>query len=174
MKLRTVKKICVMFCVNHIFAGTWAFDTKRKLLRSIGYEIGEGTRIVGPMFCTGTLRIGNDCWIGRDFTVNGNGTVVIGNNCDVAPSVMFLTGGHEIGTEHRRAGKGQTYTIQIQDGTWIGARSTVVKNVTVGRGCVIAACACVISNIPDNALAGGVPAKLIRELRDEPQKDIKK
>lgn len=134
MKLHTVRKIGVMFCVNHLFAGTWAFGVKRKLLRFVGYEIGEGTRIVGPMFCTGTLRIGRDCWIGRDFTVNGNGTVVIGDRCDIAPSVMFLTGGHEIGDERRRAGKGEAYTIQIQDGTWIGARSTVVRNVTVGDG----------------------------------------
>lgn len=169
MKLCTVRKICVMFCVNHLFAGTWAFGVKRKLLRSLGYEIGAGTRVVGPLFCTGSLRIGRDCWIGRDFTVNGNGTVVIGDRCDIAPSVMFLTGGHEIGGEGRRAGKGEAYTIQVRDGAWIGARTTVLRNVTVGRGSVIAACACVVSDIPDNTLAGGVPAKVIRELSNEPE-----
>lgn len=173
MKLRTLMKIGVMFCVNHFFAGTWAFGVKRKLLRFVGYEIGEGTRVVGPMFCTGALRIGRDCWIGRDFTVNGNGTLVIGDRCDIAPSVMFLTGGHGIGDENRRAGKGEAYTIQVHDGTWIGARSTVAKNVTVGRSSVIAACACVVSDVPDNTLAGGVPAKVIRELSNEPQEDIK-
>ena len=70
MKLRTVKKIWVTYLVNHVYVGTRAFKRKRNLLRSIGWEIGEGTRIVGPIINTGTVQIGKDCWIGRDFTVN--------------------------------------------------------------------------------------------------------
>lgn len=164
MKLRTLKRSVVTFCVNHIFAGTRSFKMKRRLLRSIGHEIGEGTKIVGPVTCTGTLRIGENCWIGRDLTVNGNGTVTIGDNCDLAPNVMFLTGGHQIGDGSRRAGKGETYSISVGAGTWIGARATIMKDVHIGSGCVVAACACVGTDIADHVLAGGVPAKPIREL----------
>lgn len=164
MKLRTIKRCCVTFCVNHLLAGTHSYGLKRRLLRSIGHEIGAGTRIVGPVFCTGSLRIGESCWIGRDLTVNGNGTVEIGDRCDIAPSVMFLTGGHEIGDGQRRAGKGETYSIRVGEGSWIGARATIMKTVTIGPGCVIGACACVGTDIPAHTLAGGVPAKVIREL----------
>lgn len=41
-------------------------------------------------FCTGTLCIGANCWIGRNLTVHGNGSVIIGDNCDIAPDVTFL------------------------------------------------------------------------------------
>lgn len=167
MKLRTVKKIWVTFLVNRVYVGTRAFKRKRKLLRSIGWKIGEGTRIVGPIINTGTVEIGKDCWIGRDFTVNGNGHVIIGDNCDIAPQVTFLTGGHEIGGPERRAGKGEKYTVTVGNGCWIGARSTLGRSITVGDSTVIAACACVMKDIPDNVLAGGVPANVIRKFEDD-------
>lgn len=169
MKLLSLKRHLAMFCVNHVFAGTRFFGIKRKLLRAAGYEIGSGAKIVGPLVCTGVLKIGTDCWIGRDLTVHGNGTVEIGDNCDLAPGVMFLTGGHAIGGPERRAGSGETYIIRVGSGSWIGARATVVRDVRIGEGCVIAACACVVSNIGDHTLAGGVPARVIRELRDGSQ-----
>lgn len=88
MKLKTIKKRIVIYLVNHTLAGTRFFSEKRNLLRSIGYEIGENTKIVGPIYNTGTLRIGANCWIGCNLTVHGNGTVTIGDNCDIAPDVM--------------------------------------------------------------------------------------
>lgn len=158
-----------MFCVNHLLAGTRFFPLKRRLLQSAGYEIGEGTKVVGPLWCTGKLQIGRECWVGRGLAVEGNGQVFIGDRCDIAPEVSFLTGGHAIGTQRRRAGEGESYAIRVGSGTWLGARATIAGNTAVGEGCVIAACACVTADVPDNTLAGGVPAKVIRELKDESQ-----
>lgn len=167
MSLRGIKKRVAMFGVNHLFTGTRCFGAKRKLLRMAGHEIGEGTKVVGPIFCTGKMIIGEDCWIGRNLSVEGNGVVRIGDRCDIAPNVAFLTGGHEIGDSNRRAGKGESYSIEVGNGTWIGARATLLGNAHVGDGCVLAACSCVASDIPGNVLAGGVPAKIIRELKNE-------
>lgn len=164
MKIITAKRIFANFCINHIFAGTKFFKQKRNLLRFAGYEIGENTKVVGPFFCGGSLSIGKNCWIGRNFTVNGNGRVEIEDNCDIAPDVMFITGGHAIGDEQKRAGKGESYGIKVGKGTWICARATIAKEVRIGKGCVIASCACVISDVEDNVLAGGVPAKKIKNL----------
>lgn len=167
MKLRTLKRMGAMFFVNHIFAGARCFGIKRKLLRFAGYEIGEGTKVVGPLFITGKLRVGRDCWIGRNFSLEGNGTVAIGDRCDVAPGVTFLTGGHQIGGADRRAGPGETYEIRVGAGTWIGAHAVLGRSITVGKSAVIAACACVMSDVSENTLVGGVPAKRIREIQDE-------
>lgn len=166
MKRRTIKKNIVEYMVNHLLAGTKFFALKRKLLCSIGYQIGENTKIVGPVFNTASLRIGRDCWVGRNLKVLGNGNVIIGDNCDIAPEVVFLTGGHKIGNAERRAGEGENYTIQVGNGTWVGARSTILRNTTIGDRAVIAACACVIRDAPGNTLVGGVPAKIIKELED--------
>lgn len=166
MKLSTVKRVFCTYLVNHFYVGTRCFEQKRKLLNFIGYEIGAGTKVVGPIYNTGKLKIGKNCWIGKNLTVNGNGTVIIGDNCDIAPEVTFLTGGHKVGDFSRRAGEGEIYTIKVGSGTWLGARSTIGGNTNIGKGCVVAACACVMRDLDDNRLVGGVPAKEIRVLND--------
>ena len=117
-----------IYAVNRILVGTRYFSAKRRLLQSVGCQIGENTKIVGPIFCTGTLCIGANCWIGRNLTV------------------------------------GESYKIAVGNGTWIGGRSTILGNTTIGDGCVVAACACVVGDVEKNVLTGGVPAKKIRDL----------
>lgn len=123
LHLNGIKRTLNLFLINHVFVGTkpLACNMKRKLLRGIGCPVGDGTTIVGPIECKGTIAIGNNCWIGKNCKVNGNGT-------------------------------------------WIGGRSTICNNSSVGNGCVVAACACVVHDVPDNTLVGGVPAKVIRSL----------
>ena len=129
-----IKKRMVLFLINHIFAGTREsfWNVKRNLLNSIGYSIGEGTKVV--------------------------------DNCDLGPEVTFQTGGHEIGSDERRAGKGVCYSQYVGNGVWIGGRATVLGNTRIGDGSIVAGCACVVKDIPGNTLAGGVPAKMIRRL----------
>ena len=166
LHLNGIKRTLNLFLINHVFVGTKPLvcNMKRKLLRGIGCPVGDGTTIVGPIECKGTIAIGNNCWIGKNCKVNGNGTVQIGDNCDLGPEVTFQTGGHAIGDRTRRAGEGEIYHQVIGNGTWIGGRSTICNNSTVGNGCVVAACACVVHDVPDNTLVGGVPAKVIRSL----------
>ena len=92
--------------------------------------------------------------------------MTIGDNCDIAPEVTFQTGGHAIGNCQRRAGKGKIFNQSVGDGTWIGGRVTILNETEIGKSCVIAGCACVIGDVPDNSLVGGVPARLIRVLDD--------
>lgn len=157
-----------LFLVNKVFKGIrpTSFRIKRLLLNSIGFAIGEGTKVVGPIECTGTIKIGRNCWVGKNLRVNGNGTVVIGDNCDIAPEVTFQTGGHEIGGAERRAGKGIIAHQVVGNGVWIGGRATIIGNTRIGDASVIAGCACVVKNVESNVLVGGVPAKVIRRLDD--------
>lgn len=159
-----IKRRVVYFLVNHVFVGTKHFSVKRRLLNSIRISVGEGTKVVGPLYCTGRLTIGKDCWVGHHFRVEGNGEVTIGDRCDIAPDVTFFTGGHEIGSTERRAGTGTNYRQRVGDGTWLGARTTIVNETRVGCGCIVAACACVVHDVEDHTLVGGVPAKPIRKL----------
>ena len=160
----TKRKLCLFF-VNKILSGTKYFKLKRILLNCIGFQIGHNPKVVGPVECSGKLKVGENCWIGKNLIVNGNGMVEIGDNCDIAPEVTFLTGGHAVGNAHRRAGKGEIYSISVGNGVWIGARSTLMKNISVGNGAIIAACACVHKSVQDNDMVGGVPARVIRTLK---------
>lgn len=165
----SLKRKIALFLVNKIFVGTRkkSFSKKRKLLIWCGYKIGEGTKIVGPVSITGKLEVGQNCWIGKNFIVNGNGTVIIGNNVDIAPEVTFNTGGHLIGLHGHRAGEGKNYTQIIGNGCWICANSTFVNQVEIGDGCVVAAGAVVTKSFNNDQLIGGVPAKMIRQLTEE-------
>lgn len=159
-----------LFLVNHILAGDSKdrlFEPKRKLLNAIGFEIGEGTKVVGPIECVGKLKVGKNCWIGKNLKINGIGTVIIGDNCDIGPEVTFQTGGHHIGDRTRRAGEGRVFNQSVGSGTWIGGRSTILNSVQIGSGCVIAGCSCVLHDVEDDTLVAGIPAKLIRRLDNE-------
>ena len=104
------------------------------------------------------IKIGHNCWIGKNISIDGNGSILIGDNVDVAPHVVISTGGHKIESEIRRAGQGIVNTISIEDGCWIGTNTTIINNTTIGSGCVIAAGSTVIRDSAPNQLLAGVPA----------------
>lgn len=57
--------------------------------------------------------------------------------------------------------------IVIEDDVWIGARCIVLKGVTIGTRSIIAAGSVVTKDIPPDVMAGGVPCKVIKVLRNE-------
>lgn len=167
--LSGLKKKFAYYRVNKVYAGTnpkhW--EKKRKILNSIGHDIGEGTKIVGPVLLQGTLHTGKNAYINLDFSVLGLGHVYIGDNCDVAPKVTCLTGSHKIGDASRRAGEGTTDDIKIGSGSWICAKSTIIGGSNIGKGVVVSAGSVVNKDTPDDVLIGGVPAKVIKLLENK-------
>lgn len=162
LHLNGIKRYYYTYLINKKYVGVKKFEKKRRLLNKLGHSIGEGTKVVGPIDVTGKLIIGKNCWVGRNFSVYGNGTVTIGDNCDIAPEVAFVTGSHIIGDAERRAGDGITTNISVGNGCWLGARSTIHNDI--GNSCVIGACSFVNKPIDNNLLVAGVPAKKIRDL----------
>ena len=163
--VRKVRRASLTGLAN-LLSGTHFFAIKRALLRGAGISVGEGAKVVGPLHIgtEASLAIGAHTWIGHDCSIEGNGSVEIGSNVDIAPFCVFSTGGHSIGTAERRAGVGRVFSQSVGDGSWIGIRSTFVNDVHVGTGCVIAAGSVVVDNIPNNGLAAGVPAVPRRQL----------
>ncbi|MBR3949190.1 MAG: hypothetical protein IKJ84_00790 [Oscillospiraceae bacterium] len=166
MKIETLKRHTALFLVNHILVGTRCYARKRKLLNQVGFSLGEGTRVVGPVYCTGGLTTGTDCWLGPKLSIYGNGTVVLEDNCDIGPEVSFLTGSHEIGDAQRRAGTGKNETIRVGAGCWIGGGSMVLGGYRIGKGSVVGAFSCVTEDLPENSLCCGTPARVIRALHE--------
>ncbi len=151
---------------NHLFCGTHFFAVKRALLTASGLRIGNNTKIVGPIHFgnASDISIGEGCWIGKNLSIHGDGKVVIGDRCDLAPDVSILTGSHRIGDPSRRAGEGISFSITVGDGCWIGSGARITGHTDIGTGSVIGACALVNKSIQPNVVVAGVPAKIIREL----------
>lgn len=165
--LKRIKKQIVLGLVNSVFQGTHAFGIKRTLLNCCeGIQIGMGTKIVTPIHVpgVGSLEIGENCWIGRDFSLEGNGKVHIGSNCDLAPAIVCVTGSHEIGDYNRRAGEGYNSGIGIGDGSWLGTRTIILPGIDIGKAVVIGAGSVVTKNLAEGSVYVGNPAKLMRKL----------
>jgi GT2 family glycosyltransferase/acetyltransferase-like isoleucine patch superfamily enzyme len=93
-----------------------------------------------------------------------SGAIRIGSDCNFAPN-CFVTAsnyGIEAGTPFLDQPKVDS-DIEIGDDVWFGAGVVVLAGVTIGSHCVIAAGSVVTKDIPANSIAGGVPAKVIRE-----------
>ena len=125
-------------------------------------RVGNRTNIYRGTEITGPVTIGDGCLINRDGYLRSNTT--LGNNVMVGPFTRFVTDSHEVGPSQKRGGANKWPPITVGDGTWIGASVTVLGGVNIGKGCIIAAGAVVTADVPDNSLAGGVPAKVIKAL----------
>jgi len=170
-RLKRIKRTFCIWIINSFLSGTHFFELKRLLLRAAGIPCGVGSKVVGPVYLgnVARVRIGSNVWVGTRFAVYGNGSVTLGDDIDIAPEVAFLTGSHEmvegpLHTHTHRAGKGVSFHIEVGNGTWIGARSTIMGNTTIGDGCVIAVGAVVNRTVGTNMVVGGVPARSVRKV----------
>ncbi len=52
--------------------------------------------------------------------------------------------------------------VKIGNNVWVGAKATILRGITIGNNVIIGANAVVSKDIPDNSIAVGVPARVIR------------
>jgi len=152
------------------FPSYTAYRIRPFLFRLIGFSIGESTvffdspQILGHPQIYTQLKVGNFCLVGPSCYFDLAGKINIEDHVSIGPQVTIITGTHEIGSSNHRLGPLVVKDVTIGAGTWIGARCTILPGVTIGKGVILAAGAVVAKDIPANTMAGGVPAKVIREL----------
>jgi acetyltransferase-like isoleucine patch superfamily enzyme len=130
-------------------------------------EIDESTAVFTPLYINygKNTRIGKNVFINFDCTFLDLGSITIEDNVLIAPKVSLLSEAHPESPENRQslmAGH-----IHIKKNVWIGANATILFGVTVGENSIVAAGAVVTKDVPDNVIVGGVPAKVIREIKTE-------
>lgn len=164
--LNWIKFNLIFFIFNNFLCGTHFYNIKIKLLKIVGIKCGQNVKIVGPIFVdrNSKINISDNVWIGKNFTVNGNGATFIESNVDIAPNVVILNGSHYIGDSKRRAGTGRSFNTRIGKGCWIGAHSILLNGVTISSSSIVAAGSIVIKDVESNSLVGGNPAKFIKKL----------
>ncbi|MGH2877422.1 MAG: acyltransferase [Solirubrobacteraceae bacterium] len=138
---------------------------RSSLLRACGVVVGAGTRIRSRcVFTDSCVSFGARTWVNFGVTFNATAPISIGDDVQIAHSVVITTATHELGDRHRRAGASVNEPIVVGDGCWLGVSVTVLPGVTIGRGCIIAAGAVVTRDCEPDGLYGGVPAARIRDL----------
>jgi acetyltransferase-like isoleucine patch superfamily enzyme len=109
------------------------------------------------------VNIGNRCVIGRGTMITAKNSIALGDDVIIGAFVQIIDHNHgmEAGTVIREQ-RAIIGSVQIGNDVWIGAGAKILSNVKVGNGAIIAANAVVTSDVPENAIVGGVPAKVIR------------
>ena len=113
-------------------------------------EIGENTRINGSC-------------------IHAYKKISIGKNCLIAANCQILDcSGHDLSfpnVGNRINTTGVAKEILIEDNVWIGVNSIILPGVRIGYGSVISAGSVVTKNIPPMCLAGGYPAKVLKNYK---------
>jgi acetyltransferase-like isoleucine patch superfamily enzyme len=118
----------------------------------------------------GEVEIGAKTVVGQECTISAFQHVAIGRECVVADRVMLIDFDHGMVEVERPVRVQGIYKRDVNVGhnCWIGYGACVLRGVTVGDNCVIGTNAVVTKDVPDNAIVGGVPARVIR-MREAPQ-----
>lgn len=116
---------------------------------------------------------GKNIFIGNNFTGNYNLTILdirevrIGDNVMIGPNTLITTVGHPLSPAKRRKHLGIAKPVTIGNDVWIGGNVTILPGVTIGNNVVIGAGAVVNRDIPDNSVAVGVPAKVVKPIEND-------
>lgn len=168
-----MREMIFLTLANHLPRMRMMDRGRRLLLRWAGMQIPGRAEIWAPVMVRpigGASRVE----IGADSFVNAGvrfgvpqAPVRIGARCRIGPNVSFETVSH--GLYHvPGVGRGDSHApICVEDEVWIAAGAIITQGVTIGRGAVVAAGAVVTKDVPPRTLVGGVPARILRDLRTE-------
>lgn len=139
-------------CARHLFAECRGYVNLEQ-----GAYIGNGKKI---------HVLGEGCGIGKDFVCH-NRIVTIHGRLLMGEDVLFQGyGGHSFDNPYEPIGSGaplQDTPLEICEDVWIGARAIVLPGCKkIGAHSIIGAGAVVTKNVPEYAIVGGNPARVIR------------
>jgi acetyltransferase-like isoleucine patch superfamily enzyme len=129
--------------------------------------IGDGTKI---RCHEGVVEIGDKTVLGQECTISAYQRVRIGEQCVIADRAMFIDFDHgvvDVERPIRQQGIYKRDTI-VGSNVWIGYGACILRGVRVGDNAIIGTNSVVTSDVPANAVVGGVPARVIR-MREPPQ-----
>lgn len=166
-----MKYICrLLFCIFRILPSSQNrfFGKAAKRMRAFAVKgfirsCGKNVNIERGAVISSKLSIGDNSGIGIDCVCNGECT--IGNDVMMGPECIIISRNHEfsdVNIPMRLQGYKKEESCIIGDDVWIGRRVMIMPGVTIGKGAVIAAGAVVTKDVPDFAIVGGVPAKVIK------------
>ena len=128
--------------------------------RRLGF--GAGASIYNSALVLGEVTVGRETWVGPWTILDGSAApVVIGEFCSISAGVHLYT--HDTlqwalsgGVAAKRSG-----AVSIGDCVYIGPQSIVVRGVSIGRQCVVAANSFVHHSVEPRTVVAGNPARRV-------------
>lgn len=138
------------------------------LVRCFIVRSGTGLRVKHNADISPNIRIGNNSELGTRCLIQSG--VAIGDDVIMGPDVKIYARNHgfdRLDIPMRLQGETAKETV-IGNDVWIGANVLIMPGVTVGNHTILAAGAIVTRDVPDYAMAGGNPARIIRMRNTQP------
>ena len=113
-----------------------------------------------------TVTVAEGVWLNNAVTLIAERTSIrIDARCLLGHGVqIFDSDFHALDPALRTSGRHTSAPVHLEENVFIGAGSTILKGVTVGRNSVVAAGSVVTSDVPLNSVVAGSPARLVRRL----------
>ncbi len=133
-----------------------------------GIDIGDGVFLGRGTILSckdGDIQLGDHTNLGFHCEVFSGSTVTVGRHGLFAAQAYLVGGGHEFEAseaaviDQPRTSKG----IMLGDNVWLGTGAKVLDGVRIGSDAVVGANAVVNADLPDGAIAAGVPARVLRQ-----------
>ena len=118
-------------------------------------------RILTPFICDfgNRVKFGKGVFINHSAILSASGGIEFEDGVSIAPCVRIATINHDMNNRHTLYTYGK---VTIKKNAWLGMNVTICPSVTIGKYAVVGAGAVVTKDVPDYAVVGGVPAKIIR------------
>lgn len=131
----------------------------------IGDRVEIGTGVIMSIGVNAHLIIGNDVRITHYTIIAAEERIFIADRAQVGEHSSIRDHEHDISAQSMHAAAVVSAPVSIREDSWIGRGVAVLKGSNVGAGAVIGANAVVRGEIPQNSMAVGVPARVIRHNR---------
>ncbi len=130
----------------------------------------DDVRILTPFICDfgNRVKFGKGVFINHSAILSASGGIEFEDGVAVAPGVRIATINHDFNERHSIYTYGK---VLIKKNAWIGMNVTICPGVTIGKYAVVGAGAVVTKDIPDYGVAVGSPAKVIKYLNPDEQKE---
>jgi galactoside O-acetyltransferase len=111
------------------------------------------------------IIIGDNVAINNAFSIECSSKVVIENDVLIGMNCSIIDNdGHNLAIEKRNSGNPEMAQVHIRQNVFLGNNVSILKGVTIGENSIIGNGSVVTKNIPENVIAAGNPAKVIRNL----------
>lgn len=130
----------------------------------------DDVRILTPFICDfgNRVKFGKGVFINHSAILSASGGIEFEDGVMAAPGIRIATINHDMTDRHNTYTYGKVLVKKI---AWLGMNVTICPGVTIGEYAVVAAGAVVTKDVPDYAVVGGVPAKVIKYIDPETIKD---
>ena len=131
----------------------------------LAIKLGKGDILLQARRKNAKLLIGKNTYLSNNVSIIACESVEIGEDCLIGDGVIIYDSDfHDINPETRHSGRGLCGAVKVGNNVFIGSRAVIQKGVSIGDNSVIANSSVVVSSIPENVVAGGNPAKIIKNI----------